>query len=73
MTLILMYHKTGTFPENRVQACQLQLRAARYIILNEHLYKRRFFLPLLNCITREQGQKVLTEIHNEVCGNHVMG
>ncbi|KAL8523990.1 hypothetical protein ACS0TY_013809 [Phlomoides rotata] len=42
-------------------------------ILNDQLYKCGFFLPLLKCITPEQGQKVLDEIHDRVCGNHIGG
>lgn len=71
MTPIIKYLKTGAVPEDRILAKQLHLRVVRFLLLNKH--KRSFFLPLLKCITPEQGQKVLPEIHNDVCENHVGG
>ena len=39
-------------------------------MLNEDLYRRGYSARLLNCITKEQAEYVLTEIHEGVCGNH---
>ncbi|KAL8504674.1 hypothetical protein ACS0TY_016018 [Phlomoides rotata] len=59
--------KTGEQPSDKTEAARLQRRAVRYIILDDHLYKRGFSMPLLKCITTEQDQVVLSEIH----GGHV--
>ncbi|KAL8477459.1 hypothetical protein ACS0TY_029665 [Phlomoides rotata] len=67
---ISMYLKSGELPEDRVEASELQRRAARYVLINDHLYKRGFSLPFLKCIAPEQVQIVLAEIHRGVCGNH---
>jgi len=39
-------------------------------MINEDLYRRGYSVPLLKCITNEQPEYVLTEIHQGVCGNH---
>ncbi|KAL8525771.1 hypothetical protein ACS0TY_015128 [Phlomoides rotata] len=51
----------GTLPEDSVQANWLRIRAARYTIIHDQLYKR------------EQGQLILQEIHGGVCENHTGG
>ncbi|KAL8522826.1 hypothetical protein ACS0TY_012961 [Phlomoides rotata] len=63
MTPIFEYLLKGTLPEASVQANRLCIRAARYTIIRDQLYKCGFSLPLLKCLTKEQGQLVLKEIH----------
>ncbi|KAL8529983.1 hypothetical protein ACS0TY_007162 [Phlomoides rotata] len=69
MTPIFEYLLRGTLPEESVQANRFRIKAARYIIIRDQLYKRGFSLPLLKCLTKEQGQLVLNEIHGGVYRN----
>jgi len=39
-------------------------------MINEDLYQREYSGPLLKCITKEQVDYVLVEIHKGVCRNH---
>jgi hypothetical protein len=39
-------------------------------MVNETLYKRGFTLPLLKCVSREEGNYILREIYEGICGNH---
>ncbi|KAL8501543.1 hypothetical protein ACS0TY_020896 [Phlomoides rotata] len=73
MTPIFEYLLKGTFPEDSVQANRLRIIVARYTIIRDQLYKRGFSLPILKCLTKEQSQLVLNEIHGGVCGNHTRG
>ncbi|KAL8528730.1 hypothetical protein ACS0TY_006255 [Phlomoides rotata] len=66
ITPIFEYLLNGTLPEDSVQANRLRIRAARYTIIRDQLYKHGFSLPLLKCLTKEQGQLVLNEIHGGV-------
>lgn len=45
ITPIIRHLKSGKLPPNRVQARQLQMRAARYTLIGDELYKRGFSLP----------------------------
>jgi hypothetical protein len=40
-------------------------------MVNGTLYKWGFMLPLLKCISKEEGNYVLREIHEGICGNHL--
>ncbi|CAL2224572.1 unnamed protein product [Prunus armeniaca] len=70
MTLIYAYITNGTLPGDKSQARKLRYRSARYTVINDVLYKRGFTTPYLKCITTEQGDYVLREIHGGVCGDH---
>ncbi|KAL8486162.1 hypothetical protein ACS0TY_023027 [Phlomoides rotata] len=63
MTPIFNYLLKGTLSQESIEANRLCIRAARYTIIRDQLYKRGFSLPLLKCLTKEQGELVLKEIH----------
>lgn len=73
MTPIVKYLQNDDLPQDRTKARQLQMRAARYTLIGTDLYKQGFGTPLLKCITPEQGQAILKDIHEGVCGNHAGG
>ncbi|CAL9031318.1 unnamed protein product, partial [Prunus brigantina] len=49
---------------------QIRYRSARYTIINDVLYKRGYTTPYLKCLTKEQGDYILREVHSGVCGDH---
>jgi ribonuclease HI len=67
---IFSYLQDGTLPSGKKSAMQLRMRAGRFTILNGLLYKRGFTLPLLKCISTKEGNYVLREIHEGICGSH---
>ena len=70
MTLIIQYLKNGVLPEHKNKARLLRLKATRYILYNEKLNRRGFSTLLLKCVDLEEGNYILPEIHEGVCGNH---
>ncbi|CAL9022213.1 unnamed protein product, partial [Prunus brigantina] len=52
------------------EARKLRYRSARYTVINDILYKHDYTTPYLKCITTDQGDYVLWEIHGGVCGDH---
>ncbi|KAL0398238.1 UNVERIFIED_CONTAM: hypothetical protein Sradi_2167100 [Sesamum radiatum] len=42
-------------------------------MIDGQLYKRGFSQPFLKCLTPEEGDYVLREIHEGICGNHIGG
>ena len=50
---------------------KVRKRAARFIILNDTLYKRGFSMPYLKCVDEEEAKYILEEIHEKICGDHV--
>ena len=71
MTPIISYLKDGKLPEGKDEAKKLRVKAARYILINEVLYKRGFSQPYLRCLTLDGANYVLREIHEGACGNHL--
>ena len=67
------YLRTGELPEDKNEARKIKVRAARYALIGEDLYKRGYSQPYLRCVTTEEGDYVLREIHFGVCGNHSGG
>ena len=70
MTPIISYLKDGKLPEGKDEARKLRVKAARYVLINEVLYKRGFSQPYLRCLTPDEANYVLREIHEGAYGNH---
>lgn len=64
------YLAHGVLPEDKAEARRVRYRSSRYLIINNKLYKRGFSLPYLRCLTPDEANYVLREIHEGVCGNH---
>ncbi|XP_017441100.1 uncharacterized protein LOC108346536 [Vigna angularis] len=45
-------------------------KAARFLLIGEDLYKRRFSSPLLKCVSAEEAEYVMRELHGGACGMH---
>ncbi|XP_074376769.1 uncharacterized protein LOC141718283 [Apium graveolens] len=73
MTPIHNYIQTGVVPEDKLQARRLLYQAAKYVEYDGVLYKRGFNQPLLRCGDMEEGNYILREVHEEICGNHSGG
>ena len=70
MTPIVSYLKDGKLPEGKDEARKLRVRAARYVLMDEVLYKRGFSQPYLRCLVPDEVNYVLREVHEGACGNH---
>ena len=46
MTPIVVYLKDGRLPEDRDEARRLRIKAAKYVLIDEVLYKRGFSIPI---------------------------
>ena len=71
MTLIISYLKDGSLSEGKDEARRLRVRSARYVLLNDVLYKRGFSQPYLRCLSLDEANYVLREVHEGACGNHL--
>jgi hypothetical protein len=67
---IIKYLQNGSLPSEKKSAIQLRMKAGRFTMVNGMLYKRGFTLPLLKCVSPEEGNYILREIHEGVCGSH---
>ena len=70
MAPIISYLKDGILLEGKDEARKLRFRSARYVLLNDALYKRGFSQPYLRCLSPNEANYVLREVHEGACGNH---
>ena len=60
----------GELPLQEVVARQIQRRAKAYVVIDSELYKRSPTGVFQRCVSLEEGQKILKEIHSGDCGHH---
>uniref|UniRef100_A0A2N9J3T5 Uncharacterized protein n=1 Tax=Fagus sylvatica TaxID=28930 RepID=A0A2N9J3T5_FAGSY len=70
MTDIIQYLKGGVGPEDKKEAHKLRVRATRFVLLRDVLYKMGFSKPYLRCLAPKDANYVLREVHEGICGNH---
>ena len=73
MTPIVRYLGSGELSNNRVEAHKIQIQVARFSFMNEQLYKRSLDGSYLKCLTSQQRQYILVELHEGICENHPSG
>ena len=73
MDPIVQYIITGELTNEMDKAHKIQIQSARLSLVNGQLFKRSLDEPYLTCLTTEQGQYVLVELHHGICGNHPGG
>ncbi|XP_068332925.1 uncharacterized protein [Pyrus communis] len=70
---IIDYIVNGTLPANKLQSRKLQMKATRYYMWNGMLIRRSFPGPHLCCLLPLNDLKILSSIHEGICGNHSGG
>jgi ribonuclease HI len=67
MTYLHHYYE----PDITVEHTRMQQRARSYQIVDNDLYKTSTSGPLLRCVSKAEGQEVLSEIHVGTCRGHI--
>ena len=70
MTPILSFLQDGRLPQNVEEARKVRKRVARFMILNDTLYKSGFSMPYLRCVNEEEAKYILEKIHEGIYGDH---
>ena len=73
MDPIRLYIATGELPNDIDKAHKVRIQSSRFSMIDGQLYKRSLGGSYLMCLTPEQGQYVLAELHEGICGNHPEG
>ena len=73
MDPIIAYLKNNELPKEKIEACILRLKAARYILYDEKLYKTSYSIPLLKSVLPTEVKNIMLKIHEGICGNHTWG
>ena len=62
--------KNGTPPNSKEAARKLNVQTTRFVLIKDVLYKRDFSHPYLKCISLEEANYVMKEVHERICENH---
>nr|XP_027122086.1 uncharacterized protein LOC113739037 [Coffea arabica] len=71
MTPLIDFLSSDTLPESKIEARRIQLRAAKYAYAGGTLYRRSYLSPWLKCVTPEEGDYLLREVHEGLCAARV--
>jgi hypothetical protein len=66
----LAYMVNKTLPEDTVEAKMIIRRSKAFVVLQGKLYKKSITGVLQRCVTPQEGQEILRDIHAGVCGHH---
>jgi hypothetical protein len=70
MQLYLAYMINKKLPEDAVEAKKIVRRSKAFDVLQGKLYKKSITGVLQRCVTPQEGQVILKDIHAGVCGHH---
>jgi ribonuclease HI len=66
----LTYMINKALPEDTVEASRIIRRSKAFVVLQGKLYKKSITGILQRCVTPQEGQEILKDIHAGVCGHH---
>ena len=69
-TPIIAYLQSGTLPDGKNAARKLKVQASRFVLIRDVLYKRGFSRPYLRCLSHDEANYAMREVHEGICGNH---
>ena len=64
------YLQSGILPNRKDATRRLKVRASRFMLIKDVLYKRGFSRPYLRCLSHNEADYVMKEVHKGICGNH---
>jgi hypothetical protein len=67
MAYLHHYYEPGSINEQ----IRMQQRARAYQIVDNNLFKSFISGPLLRCLSKAEGQELLSEVHAGNCGGHI--
>ena len=69
-TLLIAYLRSGILPDGKDTARKLKVQALRFVLIKDVLYKRGFSRPYLRCLSHDETDYVIREVHEGIYGNH---
>ena len=66
----LAFLQNKELPDNQVEARRIARCSKAFRVVNGELYKRSITGVLQWCVTPMEGQAILKDIHERICGHH---
>ena len=69
-TPLIAYLRSGILLDEKDAARKMKVQASRFVLIRDVLYKRGFSRPYLRCLSHDEADYVMKEVHEGICGNH---
>ena len=69
-TSFIAYLRSGILLDGKDAARKLKVQASRFEQIRDVLYKRGFSRPYLRCLSHDEADYVMREVHEGIYGNH---
>ena len=66
-TPTISYLKDSILPKEKEVARRLRVKAAKFILMDEVLHKKGLSQPYLRCLTLDESNNVMRDIHEGAC------
>jgi hypothetical protein len=70
-TEIISFLQGNCLSDDEAYNKRMETRTRPYVIIEGELYKHGVCSPLLKCLSRNEGQELMKEIHVQLCGAHI--
>ena len=70
ITPLIEYLRSGILPDGKDAVRKLKVQVSRFVLIRDVLYKRGFSRPCLRCLSHDEANYVMREVHEGICGNH---
>ena len=70
MTPLVTYLEQGVLPADKAEARKIRINAVKYKIMEGILYRKGYATPWFRCVTKDEGRRIIAEIHSGICGAH---
>ena len=67
---LIAYLRIGILPDEKDAARKMKVQASRFMLIRDVLYKRGFSRSYLRCLSHDEADYVMREVHEGICGNH---
>ena len=69
-TSLIAYLRSSILPDRKDAARKLKVQASWFVLIRDVLYKRGFSRPYLRCLSHDEADYMMKEVHEGICGSH---
>ena len=73
MTPYRRYIADGILPAEPGEGKKIKRNSARYTLVDGALFRHGFTHPILTCVSGDECTRIMSELHEGICGSHVGG
>jgi len=73
MTPYRRYIADGILPVEPGEGKRIKKNFVRYTLVDGVLFRHGFTHPILTCVSGEECMRIMSELHEGICGSHVGG